>query len=64
MDLLPGNRSQQEDEETFRFNERKGKDKDRFVKTAAGIVGKRVTHKELIATDDNIPRRGELRSLK
>jgi len=49
------------DEETFRFNERKGKDKDRFVKTAQGIVGRRVTYKELTATDDGLSRRGDLK---
>lgn len=53
------------DEETFRFNERKGKDKDRFVKAAAGIIGKRVMYKELIDNGDPLmPRRGEFRSLK
>lgn len=53
------------DEETFRFNERKGKDKDRFVKAAQGIVGRRVTYKELIDNGDpSIPRRGELRKVK
>lgn len=49
------------DEETFRFNERKTKDKDRFVKAAKGIVGKRVMYKELIATDDGMSRRGDMR---
>lgn len=52
------------DEQTFRFNERKGKDKDRFVKVAAGIIGKRVTYKELTATDDGLSRRGEMAAFK
>lgn len=52
------------DEETFRFNERKGKDKDRFVKAAQGIVGRRVTYKELTATDDGLSRRGDLKRMK
>lgn len=36
------------DEQTFRFNERKGKDADRFVKTMRQIAGKRLTFDELI----------------
>lgn len=52
------------DEQTFRFNERKVKDKDRFVKTVAGIIGRRVTYKELTATDDGMSRRGDLRRTK
>jgi transposase-like protein len=35
------------DEQTFRFNERKGKDADRFVKTVRQIAGKRLTFDEL-----------------
>ncbi len=35
------------DEQTFRFNERKGKDKDRFLKAVGMISGKRLTYKEL-----------------
>jgi len=35
------------DEQTFRFNERKGKDADRFVKTVMQIAGKRLTYDEL-----------------
>jgi transposase-like protein len=35
-------------EQTFRFNERKGKDKDRFLKVIGGISGKRLTYEELI----------------
>jgi transposase-like protein len=34
-------------EQTFRFNERKGKDKDRFLKAVANIGGKRLTYKQL-----------------
>ena len=36
------------DEQTFRFNERKGKDADRFIKTVRQIAGKRLTFDELI----------------
>ncbi len=36
------------DEQTFRFNERKDNDAGRFHKALAGIVGKRLTYKELI----------------
>ncbi len=35
------------DEQTFRFNERKGKDADRFVQTVKQIAGKRLTFEEL-----------------
>ena len=35
-------------EQTFRFNERKGKDKDRFLKMISGISGKRLKYKELV----------------
>ena len=36
------------DEQTFRFNTRKGTDADRFVKAAAALTGKRLTYSELI----------------
>jgi transposase-like protein len=53
------------DEEVFRFNERKDKDKDRFVEVLHGINGRRVMYKELIDNGDPlVPRRGELRQLK
>ena len=35
------------DEQSFRFNNRKGDDSDRFIKAAQNITGKRVTYKEL-----------------
>jgi hypothetical protein len=35
------------DEQTFRFNERKGKDADRFVQTVRQVTGKRLTFDEL-----------------
>jgi transposase-like protein len=35
------------DEQTFRFNERKGKDADRFVQTVRQVAGKRLTFDEL-----------------
>lgn len=35
------------DEQTFRFNERRGKDADRFIKTVRQIAGKRLTFDEL-----------------
>ena len=38
------------DEQMFRFNERKGKDKDRFLVAASSIGGKRLTYKELIGS--------------
>lgn len=37
------------DEEVFRFNNRKGKDAQRFDKAVRGIVGKRLTYQELLA---------------
>ena len=35
------------DEQAFRFNERGGKDSDRFVHVASSVAGKRLTYKEL-----------------
>ena len=35
------------DEQMFRFNERKGNDKDRFLKAVGNIVGKRLTYEQL-----------------
>lgn len=35
------------DEQTFRFNERKGKDADRFAKVTGQVAGKRLTYEEL-----------------
>lgn len=35
------------DEEAFRFNERFGDDADRFLTAMAGVIGKRVTYKQL-----------------
>jgi transposase-like protein len=35
------------DEQTFRFNNRKGDDSDRFLKAAQNITGKRVTYSQL-----------------
>ncbi|MEO6727187.1 MAG: IS1595 family transposase [Blastocatellia bacterium] len=52
------------DEETFRFNERKGKDGDRFVKVLEGVTGRRITYKELTATDDGLGRRGDMPRMK
>ncbi|MDQ3648865.1 MAG: IS1595 family transposase [Acidobacteriota bacterium] len=36
------------DEQTFRFNTRKGKDADRFIQTVSQVTGKRLTYDELI----------------
>jgi transposase-like protein len=36
------------DEQTFRFNTRKGKDADRFLQAVGSIAGKRLTYEELI----------------
>ena len=36
------------DEQSFRFNERKGMDADRFVQALCNVTGRRVTYKELI----------------
>jgi transposase-like protein len=35
------------DEQTFRFNARKGKDADRFIQTVKQVAGKRLTYEEL-----------------
>ena len=39
------------DEQTFRFNERKGQDVDRFLSAAGGVDGKRLTYKDLTAQE-------------
>jgi hypothetical protein len=36
------------DEQSFRFNTRRGKDADRFVQAVKSIAGKRLTYEELI----------------
>ena len=36
------------DEQSFRFNQRKGKDADRFIRTVKSVTGKRLTYEELI----------------
>ena len=38
------------DEQTFRFNTRKGKNADRFIQTVKQIAGKRLTYNELIGS--------------
>jgi transposase-like protein len=40
------------DEQTFRFNSRKGTDAERFVKAAGAISGKRLTYAKLTSADD------------
>ena len=35
------------DEQSFRFNTRKGKDDDRFIQTVKSIAGKRLTYEQL-----------------
>jgi transposase-like protein len=39
------------DEQAFRFNEREGNDWDRFQESIAGIIGRRVTYKQLIGDE-------------
>ena len=39
------------DEQSFRFNQRKGSDLERFVKVAAHVVGKRLTYRSLTGAD-------------
>lgn len=46
------------DEQTFRFNERHGKDGDRFAKVTGQLAGKRLTYEELtgkLEGDDKLP---------
>ena len=35
------------DEQAFRYNERKGSDRDRFVEAAGSVFGRRLTYDEL-----------------
>ena len=39
------------DEQAFRFNERKGTDRSRFLQVVGAIVGRRLTYKQLIGFD-------------
>jgi len=41
------------EEQTFRFNERKGKDQDRFIALLESISGKRLTYQQLIGYETN-----------
>jgi transposase-like protein len=43
------------DEQSFRFNNRKVTDGMRFLRAAVGIIGKRVTYKELIGGEEATP---------
>lgn len=47
VSVEPFHLSKYVDEQVFRFNERKGNDKDRFLKAVGLISGKRLTYKEL-----------------
>jgi len=48
------------DEQAFRFNERKLNDSQRFSVVMPGVVGKRITYKELIGQNEaeNLPASG------
>jgi hypothetical protein len=41
------------DEQSFRYNTRKGKDADRFVEVAGMVTGRRLTYAELTGKNDN-----------
>ena len=41
------------DEQTFRFNTRKGNDSDRFQKVTEQLLGKRLTYSELTGKDED-----------
>lgn len=43
------------DEQAFRFNERRDNDQGRFIKGLSGIVGRRITYKQLISEDQSLP---------
>jgi transposase-like protein len=48
VSVEPGHLQAYVDEQVFRFNERKGTDRGRFLSLAKSIVGKRLTYKELV----------------
>jgi len=48
VSVSPAHLQKYVEEQVFRFNERKGKDKDRFVKMIESIGGKRLTYAELV----------------
>ena len=43
------------DEQAFRFNERKGTDRERFLEALSGVTGRRVTYKQLIGKAEPQP---------
>lgn len=47
MSVEPEHLTRYVDEQAFRFNNRKGKDADRFQKAVKGVNGRKVTYKEL-----------------
>lgn len=47
------------DEQAFRFNEREGKDADRFSKTVGSVAGRRLTCPELIGETAPVEGRAE-----
>lgn len=47
ISVEPSHLSRYVDEQVFRFNERKDNDNGRFLKAVKGIIGKRLTYKEL-----------------
>ena len=49
VSVEPGHLQAYVDEQVFRFNERKGTDRTRFLSLAKSIVGKRLTYMDLIA---------------
>ncbi|MDB5034653.1 MAG: transposase [Chlorobi bacterium] len=52
------------DEQMYRFNTRKGDDRDRFVKSIGTVVGKRLSYRRLIGEEENVkPRRAVVRRL-
>ena len=47
------------DEQTFRFNKRKGNDATRFLEVMLSVVGKRLTYRELTAPVSQVRFNGE-----
>ncbi len=54
VSVEPAHLSRYVDEQVFRYNNRKGKDGDRFTKAAGSIVGKRLTYQDLIGKDAEV----------
>jgi hypothetical protein len=55
VSVEPFHLSRYVDEQSFRFNERKDRDYDRFAKVLSSVVGKRLTYRDLTGNGAQAP---------